>query len=110
MLQRLETTYTIQILQPIHCHKINGDKLWEFKDVAIIRSPCGVAVDKDLNVYLASFNDNRVVVISPDGKRSRTVLGKSEGIYNPSAIYFDKLKNNLVVCNENGTVFLYKVE
>jgi hypothetical protein len=38
------------------------------------------------------------------------VLGKSDGIYKPSAIYFDKLKNNLVVCNENGTAFLYKVE
>ena len=94
----------------VSCHKINGDKLWEFKDVAIIRSPGGVAVDKDLNVYLASFDDNSVVVISPDGKRCRTVLGISDGIYKPSAIYFDKLKNNLVVCNENGTAFLYKVE
>jgi hypothetical protein len=48
--------------------------------------------------------------ISPDGKRCRTVLGKSDGIDTPYAIYFDKVKNNLVVCNHNGTVFLYKVE
>ena len=94
----------------VSCHKINGDKLWKFKDVAIIRSPGGVAVDKDLNVYLASLDNNSVVVISPDGKRCRTVLGKSDGIYRPTAIYFDKVKNNLVVCNENGTAFLYKVE
>jgi DNA-binding beta-propeller fold protein YncE len=79
----------------VSCHKINGDKLWEFKDVAIIRSPGGVAVDKDLNAYVASFDNNSVVVISPDGKRSRTVLGKSDGIYRSSAIYFDKVKKHL---------------
>ena len=51
-----------------------------------------------------------MVVISPDGKRCRTVLGKSDGIDQPVAICFDKVKNNLVVCKYDGTVFLYKVE
>jgi DNA-binding beta-propeller fold protein YncE len=94
----------------VSCHKINGDKLWEFQDVAIIREPRGVAVDKDLNVYVASEGNNSVVMISPDGKRCKTVLGKSDGIDRPTAIYFDKVKNNLIVCNANGTAFLYKVE
>jgi hypothetical protein len=40
--------------------------------------------------------------MSPDGKRCRTVLGESDGIDRPYAIYFDKVKNNLVVCNYNG--------
>jgi hypothetical protein len=60
----------------VSCHKINGDKLWEFQDVAIIRSPHGVAVDRDLNVYVASLGNNSVVVLSPDGKRCRTVFGE----------------------------------
>jgi hypothetical protein len=94
----------------VSCHKINGDKLWEFQDVAIIRNPRGIAVDRDLNVYVASLCNNSVVVISPDGKHCRTVLGESDGINQPTAIYFDKVKNNLVVCNCNGTAFLYKVE
>ena len=101
------TNYTTNI---VSCHKINGDKLWEFKDVAIIRKPRGVAVDKKLNVYVASLDNNSVVVISPDGKRCRTVLGKSDGIDQAVAICFDKVNNNLVVCNYDGTVFLYKVE
>ena len=69
-----------------------------------------MAVDIDLNVYVASEGNNRVVVISSDGKRCRTVLRKLDGIANPFAICFDKVKNNLVVCNCNGTAFLYKVE
>ena len=94
----------------VSCHKINGDKLWEFQDVAIISYPRGVAVDRDLNVYVASRGNDSVVIISSDGKRCRTVLGKSDGIAKPTAIYFDKVKNNLVVCNLHGTAFLYKVE
>jgi DNA-binding beta-propeller fold protein YncE len=63
----------------VRCHQINGDKLWKFQDVAIISEPRGVAVDRDLNVYVVSTGNNSVVVISPDGKRCRTVLGKSDG-------------------------------
>ena len=94
----------------VSCHKINGDKLWEFQDVAIISKPRGVAVDNDLNVYVASLGNNSVVVISSDGKRCRTVLGESDGIDRPTAIYFDKVKHNLVVCEHVGTTFLYEVE
>ena len=105
-----DNIYHTNTTNTISCHKINGDKLWEFQDVAIIREPRGVAVDNDLNVYVASEGNNSVVLISPDGKRCKTVLGKSDGIDRPTAIYFDKVKNNLVVCNANGTAFLYKVE
>jgi len=94
----------------VSCHKINGDTLWEFEDIAIMINPRGVAVDKDLNVYVVSDDNNSVVVISPDGKRCRTVLDESDGINQPFAICFDKVKHNLVVCNGNGTAFLYKVE
>ena len=102
--------HTNNTTNTVSCHKINGDKLWEFQDVAIIRNPRGVTVDRDLNAYVVSKGNDSVVVISPDGKRCRTVLGKSEGINDPTAICFDKVKNNLVVCNRGGTAFLYKVE
>jgi hypothetical protein len=45
-------------------------------------------------------------VISPDGKHCRTGLGESDGIYKPLAICFDKVKNNLDVCNYNGTAVI----
>jgi hypothetical protein len=102
--------HTNNTTNTVSCHKINGDKLWEFQNVAIIREPHGIAVDRDLNVYVVSRSNNSVVVISPDGKRCRTVLGKSEAINNPTAICFDKVKNNLLVCNRRGTAFLYNVE
>ena len=39
------------------------------------------SVVRDLNVYVASESNDSVVVISPDGKHCRTVLGESDGIY-----------------------------
>ena len=102
--------HTNHTTKTVSCHKINGEKLWEFQDVVLIREPRGVAVDRDLNVYVVSTGNNSVVVISPDGKRCRKVLGKSDGINKPWAICFDKVKNNLVVCNYSGTAFLYHVE
>jgi hypothetical protein len=102
--------HTNNTTNTVSCHKINGDKLWDFQDVAIIRDPRGVAVDRDLNVYVASKGNDSVVVISPDGQRCRTVLGKSDGMHYPTAICFDKVKNNLVVCNYFGTAFLYNVK
>ena len=48
-------------------------------------------------LHVVSKGKYSVVVISPDGKRCRTVLGKSDGINNPNAIHFDKVKSNLVV-------------
>jgi DNA-binding beta-propeller fold protein YncE len=54
--------HTNHTTNTISCHKINGDKLWEFQDAAIIRKPFDVAVDKDLNVYVASLDNNSVVV------------------------------------------------
>jgi DNA-binding beta-propeller fold protein YncE len=56
--------HTNHITHTVSCHKINGDKLWEFQDVAIIREPHGVAVDRDLNVYAVSKGNSSVVVIS----------------------------------------------
>ena len=61
-------------------------------------------------LHVVSRGNDSVVVTSPDGKRCKTVLGKSDGIDQSNAIYFDKVKNNLVVCNYNGTLLLYKVD
>ena len=66
-------------------------------------------------LHVASRGNDSVVVISPDGKRCRTVLGKSDGINNPNAIHFDKVKSNLEVHFffirfNNRKCFIYTVD
>jgi outer membrane protein assembly factor BamB len=53
----------------VTCYTINGEKLWEFNDASVLRQPIGVAVDNNCNIYVTSFYYNKVIVLSPDGKR-----------------------------------------
>jgi len=66
-------------------------------------------------LHVVSRGNDSVVVISPDGKRCRTVLGKSDGINNANAIHFDKVKSNLVlhfffIRLNNRKRFIYTVD
>jgi hypothetical protein len=50
-----------------------------------------------------------VVVISPDGKRTKQLLGISDGIKDPCAICYDKYRNYLLVVNYGRSTNLYEV-
>ena len=81
--------------------------MWEFKDESVLKDPRGVTVDNDGNVYVTSCNSNSVVVIEPDGRQGRQILS-SDGLKDPTGIYFDKSKNILIVTNCRGPCFLYQ--
>jgi sugar lactone lactonase YvrE len=36
----------------------------------------GIALDKNRNVYVAGYETNNVIVVSPDGKNCRKILTK----------------------------------
>ncbi|XP_071170482.1 E3 ubiquitin-protein ligase TRIM71-like [Mytilus edulis] len=58
----------------VTCYNVSGEKVWEFKDKNVISLPRSVAVDQYSNVYVASTGKRRIVVISPDGLQSRTLI------------------------------------
>ena len=47
----------------VTCYKINGEKLWEFRDKSVLRTPVGVAVDNNCNIYVTSYYYNKVIVL-----------------------------------------------
>lgn len=104
-----------KIYQTIHeenrvcCHTLSGQKIWDYNDVSMLKEPCGVTIDKSSNIYVASATMNRIIVISPEGKKARCILGEEDGINSPYGICTDKEKNNLLVANDDGTVILYKL-
>lgn len=75
--------------------------MWEYKDKSV-RSPRGIAVDKDSNVYIVSDSDNAIVVLSSDGKQARKLLGNDTRIKSPYGLAFDVKKKNLIVVSYNG--------
>lgn len=64
-----------------------------------ILSPTGIVTDKSGNVYVATFSDNTIIKITPDGKRQ--VFLKSSLISGPISLTIDSI-GNVYVSNYNA--------
>lgn len=92
----------------VTCYSLRGDKLWDYKDDSVFKFPVGIAVDNSSNLYIASYDKNCVEVLPSDRKRRRTLLNEKDGIEKPWTLHFDKSKNQLIVANIQGPVFLFE--
>ncbi|XP_048753375.2 uncharacterized protein LOC125664596 [Ostrea edulis] len=63
---------------------------------AIIKSPTGIDVDNEGNIFVCAFHARTLVQLSRDGHVAKEMLTDVE---NPLKIAFDKLKNNFVLTN-----------
>jgi hypothetical protein len=90
------------------CYDFNGVKKWCYSN-DLLKEPKGITVDSNSNIYVAGFKSNNVVVISPNGKRAKQLLGISDGIKHPCALCYDKDRNHLLVVNDGGSANLYEV-
>jgi outer membrane protein assembly factor BamB len=100
---------TNKINYSVTCYTINGEKLWEFNDTSVLGRPLGVAVDNNCNIYVTSYYDNKVIVLSPDGKQWRKLLDQKDGLILPYAIYIDRTTNNILITNYNGSVLMFHI-
>ncbi|CAC5413850.1 unnamed protein product [Mytilus coruscus] len=93
----------------IYCYTNNGVLSWEHK-LKDIGEPFGITVDKNGFIYVACKRNDKIVVLSKDGKTSRTILSKENGIVYPRAINIDKTSSTLLVTNSfNGDAFVYEI-
>ena len=93
----------------VTCYTIKGEKLWEYKDISVLKDPWGVTVDNNSNVYATSYSSASVVVLAPDGRQGRKLLSRNDGLSGPNVLYFDKSKNSLLVTNYCGPALLYEM-
>ncbi|CAG2241319.1 unnamed protein product [Mytilus edulis] len=99
------------------CYKSSGEPLWTFQHDDIV-NPRGITLDKNGFVYVVSKSNNRVVVVSPDGKTCKTILSEADGINTPKAIDIDRETGIMIVSSkirvdnddrEYETAFVYKI-
>ncbi|CAC5410187.1 unnamed protein product [Mytilus coruscus] len=90
------------------CYDYRGQVQWKYSN-SLLRKPYGITLDYNSNIYVAGTDSNNIVVISKDGKQAKELIGASDGISNPGAIYFDQTKNVLLVTKYDGVAFLYDV-
>ncbi|CAC5373569.1 unnamed protein product [Mytilus coruscus] len=88
--------------------KLNGDIVWK-SYCQKYDFPDGITTDASGNVFVACKSSKKVLVFGKDGKESRILLTKENGLNNPRAIHYKREMNILLVCNLSGQCFLYKV-
>ncbi|XP_071161843.1 E3 ubiquitin-protein ligase TRIM71-like [Mytilus edulis] len=87
---------TIGDEQKVCCYASTGEPLWTFKHCDI-RYPQGIAIDMNGFIYIASTENNSVMVVSPDGKTSKTILSESDGIKDPIAIDINRETGTMLI-------------
>ncbi|XP_071144830.1 E3 ubiquitin-protein ligase TRIM56-like [Mytilus edulis] len=93
----------------VTCCDIDGKLTWKFKNESILVRPGGLTVDNDGYIYIVSREHNSVVVLSPDGQQSRTLLSGHSELSKPLALTFDKDRNKILIANEVETAFLFDI-
>ncbi|CAG2229594.1 unnamed protein product [Mytilus edulis] len=77
----------------------NSEEIWVHEDESLFDSR-GITVDDHQNVFLSDGYSNLLTIIQHDGKASKTLLTKSDGLDKPSALHYSKDKRVLLLCNE----------
>ena len=93
----------------IYCYTSTGKEMWTFNTEHVLRKPVGIALDKNRNVYVAGYETNNVIVVSPDGKNCRKILTKLDGLNKPYSLRINIDRSELLVCNKNGPAFLFSI-
>ncbi|CAG2224250.1 unnamed protein product [Mytilus edulis] len=75
----------------VNCLSMAGEKIWIHKVESLI-DPRGITVDDHQNVFVVDFESKSLLVIQHDGKSSRTLLSKTDGLINPIALHYNKDK------------------
>lgn len=93
----------------VKCCTLAGDEIWSFHDDSV-KIALGIAVDSNGNVLVLGKCSNNLIVISRDGKTSKTLLTVSDGLDTPRAICYSEVQKLLLVCNEtNRQAFCFNV-
>ncbi|VDI64031.1 Hypothetical predicted protein [Mytilus galloprovincialis] len=102
-----ENIYNTDYGSTVKCYNVNGDKRWEYKDESILSCATGIAVDQHGIVYVISNEITCVVLISEDGKTSRTLLSAKDGITYSYVIHFHS--NKLYVVSTSGVIRIFDI-
>ena len=93
----------------IYCYTLTRQEIWTFKDENVLRTPVGIALDKNRNIYVAGKGTNNVVVLSADGKNCKQILTKRDGLDEPCSLRINIDRNELLVCNVRGPAFMFSL-
>ncbi|CAC5358059.1 unnamed protein product [Mytilus coruscus] len=101
----------------VYCYKSTGELMWTFQhhDIESIEGIEGITLDMNGFVYISSYGNNSVVVVSSDGKNCKTILSEADGILRPTGIDINRETGIMIVSSaisedsSQETAFVYKI-
>ncbi|XP_052089978.1 uncharacterized protein LOC127726601 isoform X2 [Mytilus californianus] len=102
-----EKIYFTDNRSTVKCYSVKGDKLWEYKNESILSGATGIAVNQNGMVYVISKRNQSVVMISEDGKNSRTLPTAEDRIKESYGIYFHI--NKLYIVFASGVLLIFDI-
>ncbi|XP_052064015.1 uncharacterized protein LOC127704156 [Mytilus californianus] len=99
--------HTVSTISSVTCYDLQGSIHWIFENESILRSPYGISVDNDGNVYVVGKESNNVVVISPDGQQYKEILNARDGLLDTQSLHYDRSTNQLLVANKKDKAMLF---
>ncbi|XP_063427219.1 uncharacterized protein LOC134710753 [Mytilus trossulus] len=109
----LETTkdriyHTSNFSATVNCISMTGEKIWEHtKESPVDLS--GITVDDYQNVFVTDKATNTIIAIQYDGRSSKKIASKTDGLSKPNALHYNKDKKVLLLCNYEDWVVLYNL-
>ncbi|CAG2192712.1 unnamed protein product [Mytilus edulis] len=92
----------------INCYDICGVHQWSFTNDNL-RSPNGVATDKEGNVFVVGTYSHNILILSKNYKETNTYWFQDAEMRYPIAVDYDQSSDKLIVCNMKGTVKAFDV-
>ncbi|XP_063446554.1 E3 ubiquitin-protein ligase TRIM71-like [Mytilus trossulus] len=89
----------------VYCYEDSGKIVWEYKQD--LDGPQGLCIDTFGNILVADYCSDRIIAISIDGKISKVVLGKEDGLEDMHFICYKKDESYGFIC-DNMCVLLAK--
>ncbi|XP_041347174.1 uncharacterized protein LOC121367057 isoform X2 [Gigantopelta aegis] len=85
------------------CVTQKREVLWKYPT----KTPAGLDCDVQGNIYLAICDENKVVLMSPDGEFINDVLS-ADNIKKPRGIWYDSVKKRLYVAELDGLIKVFE--
>ncbi|XP_071146311.1 uncharacterized protein [Mytilus edulis] len=101
--------YTNNKNHTVTCCDTADNIIWTFQDENVLMDPRGIAVDNAGNVYIVSSSQNKLIVLSADGQQSKQLWSKDDGLVEPYAVAYDKIKSRTCVFNLQNNGYLFDV-
>ncbi|XP_041346747.1 uncharacterized protein LOC121366322 [Gigantopelta aegis] len=86
------------------CVTQKREVLWKYPT----EDPAGLDCDVQGNIYLTLCDENKVILVSPDGEFIKDVLSADDNIKKPRGICYDSVKKRLYVAELDGLIKVFE--